>query len=117
MHSHDDELLRNAFDELRRFDREHTPPFQLCRAAALGGRPTLLQRLSFALAASSILLIVATTSVVMLRRTQTTTVSSIPVEWKGPTDFLLVTPGSELGSSVPQIPSPVPHYSLKGNSK
>ena len=121
MHSPDDDrLLRDAFDELRRADLERTPPFQPLWKTGNPACPDRRDRLAstrFALAACLILLLVATTTVVMLRRAQTTSVTSIPIEWKGPTDFLLVTPGSELGSSIPQLPSPVPQYSLKGIAK
>ena len=111
MHSPDDELLRSAFDELRRADRAQTPSFErVLRRPARRSR-----RLSFAIAACVLLVIVAASIVKF--RPRRAAVTAIPAHWSGPTDFLLRTPGRDFGGSVPQLSSPVPQYSLKGDSK
>lgn len=71
------------------------------------------RRYTFAIAACVLVLIVAT-SIVLLRRPARTEVVSVPVQWRGPTDFLLDTPGSSLVRGVPALSAPVPNYSVKG---
>jgi hypothetical protein len=110
--SPDDELLRSAFDSLRRADRERVPSFR-----SVLQRPRQRSRpFGLALAACALLLVIAA-SIVLLRRPQTTAVANIDLTWRGPTDFLLDTPGRELGRDLPRIAAPVPNYPMKGNNR
>ena len=83
--------MRDAFHRLRDEELAHVPPFRVARAAP-NWRPLLV-----ALA----IVVITIVAIVHYRRPPVT--ESI-VTWKAPTDFLLRTPGSELLSTVPQIP-------------
>jgi hypothetical protein len=89
--------LRELFHQLR--SEEHAPPF---RSAA--ARPRLSKRrFRAALRYALILMVIAIAAIPSLRHRRPPVTESI-VTWKAPTDFLLQTPGSELLSTVPQIP-------------
>ena len=97
--------LHDAFEELRRNDLARTPSFERVWRNAHGGLRARRSTFVFALAACALVVVVATSLVMMLRAPR-----EVPREflaasvWKGPTDFLLDTPGRELVRSVPQIP-------------
>ena len=72
------------------------------------------RRFTFAIAACVLVLILATSIVLLRRPARTEEVVSVPVQWRGPTDFLLDTPGSSLVRGTPALSAPVPNYSVKG---
>jgi hypothetical protein len=88
--------LRDLFHRLR--DEEHAPPF---RSAA--ARPPLSKRRLRAALRYAVVIIVVVLGIVAFHHRRPPVTESI-VTWKAPTDFLLRTPGSELLSTVPQIP-------------
>lgn len=118
----DDKLLRDAFDELRRAEKTRTPPFQRIWTSAQKRSGVRAPRgpLSFALAALS-LIVVALLAAYRLRAPSHPPATAAPplmttAQWKSPTDFLLDTPGSDLGHSLPSFSS-VPNYSLVTSQK
>jgi len=118
----DEKRLRAAFDELRRVEGPRTPPF---RGVWTSAREQFAVRsarrpLSFALAALS-LIVVSLLAVHRLRApSQPSAIAVSPpmttLNWKTPTDFLLDTPGSTLGRTLPSFSS-VPNYSLVTTQK
>lgn len=101
----DDRDLRERFARLKQEDRAHLPPFRVPRARETPrwGRPGRLA------AAAAIVLI----AFVLARPDRTPPpvtghqgVDLGTVAWKSPTDFLLITPGSELMRTVPAVGSP-----------
>ena len=88
--------LRDLFHRLR--DEERVPAF---RSAA--ARPPLSKRRSRAALRYAVILIAVVLGIVAFHHRRPPVTESI-VTWKAPTDFLLRTPGSELLSTVPQIP-------------
>lgn len=111
----DEKQLRAAFDELRRVERSGTPSFRRVWTAAQdrGAARSPRRPLSLALAAVS-LLVVMLLAVYRFRQPAPPMDVSPPLtalNWTSPTDFLLDTPGSALGGSIPRF-STVPNYSL-----
>jgi len=84
--------LRERFHQLR--EEEHAPPF----------RPSRSKRRSRAALRYALALIVIALGFAALVHHRRPPVTESIVTWKAPTDFLLRTPGSELLSTVPQIP-------------
>ena len=89
-----DSDLRDAFHELRDAEAARAPRF----AVVTRPRVSIWRPL---IAAAMLLFVVVAISILPVRREPD--VGSI-VDWKAPTDVLLRTPGSELLSTVPQIP-------------
>jgi len=91
-----DDLLRQAFAELRRVEAEQAPPFHgpyvEPALSRLRSRLKPVLRLAFA----ALLLIIV---VLSFRRPPEPSISA----WKAPTDFLLATPGRELLQSTPDL--------------
>jgi hypothetical protein len=112
--SDDDRDLRDRFARLRDEDRAHLPAFRVAREAP---RWTWSPRV---LIAAAIILI----ALVLARPDRTPTNPSIQfvdlraATWRSPTDFLLVTPGSELLRSVPEVglPDVLAPIELRGRS-
>jgi len=89
-----DSDLRDAFHRLRDAESARAPRFGVAPRPRFSiWRP--------AIAAAMLLFIVMAISTLPIRREPE--IGSI-VDWKAPTDVLLRTPGSELLSTVPQIP-------------
>jgi hypothetical protein len=86
-----DDLLRQAFAELRRVEGEQAPKF-VVPALRVRDRLKPVLRLAFA----ALLLIIV---VLSFRRPPEPSISA----WKAPTDFLLATPGRELLQSTPDL--------------
>ena len=100
----DDQELRTRFAQLKREDRARVPAFRRpSRNAAPRWRPAV----RVALAAAVVLV-----AVVLSRPDQTSRrmarrfVDPGATAWTSPTDFLLITPGSEFMRSVPAVGSP-----------
>ena len=85
--------LRDLFHRLRDEELARVPPFRVVRPIRTW-RPLL---------AAAALLLVIVVGVAVFHRRRPPVTESI-VTWKAPTDVLLRTPGSELLSTVPQIP-------------
>jgi hypothetical protein len=101
----EDRDLRERFARLRHEDRAHVPPFRAPRAQVA----PRWRRLGQIAAAAAVVLI----AVVLARPDRTPPpilgrqiVDLGTVDWKSPTDFLLLTPGSELMRTVPAVGSP-----------
>ena len=86
-----DNILRNAFDELRRAEAAHVPAFRVATRRSL--------KLRYAFAAIVLLIAVAVAIVPRHSPPQRPSITA----WRAPTDFLLQTPGRELLSSVPDL--------------
>lgn len=98
-----DHELRIRFDELRDAERRRTPPFRLGAPV----RPRVLWP-RFAVAAALLLIVIA--AIVQYRRRDVFTpadqlAARTIAAWSAPTDSLLRTPGRELLSDLPHIPS------------
>ena len=88
-----DDLLRDAFAELRRSETVHAPRFTtLWSARPKRRQAAALRKIVFA----TLLLVIVAISV---RRHEQPSITA----WKAPTDFLLVTPGRELLQSTPDL--------------
>jgi hypothetical protein len=102
--SDDDRELRKVFAQLKREDRDRIPSF---RTPTARGAPRWRPVARVAVAAAIVLI-----AVVLARpdRTPPTTARQVvdlgASTWRSPTDFLLITPGSELLRSVPAVGSP-----------
>lgn len=96
-----DDMLRRRFAALRREEDQQAPEFARLWQARAGTRRRQARR--FAAVASLLVALLALLWIRSVqRRPDDKTVASI-TEWKAPTDFLLVTPGSELLRTVPEI--------------
>lgn len=109
----DDELdLAERFRELREAEARDAPPFD----RVWRERETATRRRRFVLLAAAAMLTAFVLSVVLLTATRSTS-DSIEIEpriatpilrsttWKGPTDFLLETPGNRTLRTTPSFPS------------
>jgi hypothetical protein len=102
--SGDDRELREHFAQLKQEDRARVPSF---RAPAVKATPRWRPVVRVALAAAIVIM-----AIVLARPDQTPRIVAGPVvdlgatAWHSPTDFLLITPGSELLRSVPSVGSP-----------
>jgi hypothetical protein len=105
-----DDDLRGLFDEARRADEEKAPPFRRVLERGSARRFATPRRIGRALAvgAASILIVI---SARMLHRSPPIPVGRIET-WKPPTDFLLEAAFTELFDTIPELPKPVPDYSL-----
>ena len=102
--SDEDRDLRELFAQLKREDRGMSPSFRMpARSVSPRGRP-----MTRVLVAAAVVVI----AVVLAWPDRTPSDVAGPVvdlsasTWRSPTDFLLVTPGSELLRSVPSVGSP-----------
>ncbi len=95
----DERELRSAFQRLREEELAKIPPFR----SAAAEPPLSKRRWRAALRNAALVTAVLIIAIVSLHHRPTTTTDSI-LTWKPQTDFLLRTPGSELLSTVPQIP-------------
>ena len=96
-----DDMLRRRFAALRREEDQQAPEFARLWQPRAGTRRRQARR--FAAVASLLVALLALLWIRSVqRRPDDKTVASI-TEWKAPTDFLLVTPGSELLRTVPEI--------------
>ena len=111
MHSPDDDRLRVAFDDLRARETTRTPSFRRVWSAAMQRGVTPRRRYALVFAG---LFLAAVTSVLLLVPRREPALVAIPAQWRGPTDFLLQTPGNDLLRSVPQLAAPIPDYAQKG---
>jgi hypothetical protein len=101
----DDERLRDRFRAADRAQRAQAPPFaDLLRRE----RPVRPRRFLVLAAAASILLAAIVAD--FLRESRPAPPRPDPfyssARWKGPTDFLLETPGDELLHAIPRIGAP-----------
>ena len=102
----EDQELQRRFAALRREEQEATPPFRRVWAAAqTSRRPRTRARFAVAATVAAVVL-----GLLWLRTgtgpaPESGTSPSI-AQWRSPTDFLLVTPGRELLSTVPAIGRP-----------
>ena len=100
----DDGTLRELFAQLKEEDRARTPSF---RPPAMRPVPRRRSMVRVALAAASVVV-----AIVLARPDQTPRIAARQLvdlrasAWRSPTDFLLITPGSELLRSVPSVGSP-----------
>ena len=98
----DDRSLRELFARLKHEDRARTPPFRTPERR-VRTRPVWLPRVAIAAA-------IALIAIVLTRPDHPS--RNVPVidlgaaTWHSPTDFLLVTPGSDLMRTVPAFGSP-----------
>ena len=101
----EDRDLRERFARLKREDRTHVPPFRAPRAreAPRWGR---LGQFAAAAAVVLIALVLARPDRTPPAITGRGSIDLSTVAWKSPTDFLLLTPGSELMRTVPAVGSP-----------
>ena len=88
-----DDLLRDAFAELRQSEAARAPRFLTLWPARPKRRQAAALRKFFL---ATVLLIIVALSV---RRHEQPSITA----WKAPTDFLLVTPGRELLQSTPDM--------------
>jgi hypothetical protein len=99
-----DRELREMFARLRQEDRAHMPSF---RAPAAREAPRWIWSPRIAVAAAVVLI-----ALVLARPDRDPRNTSLHVvdlgaaAWQSPTDFLLITPGSELLRTVPAVGSP-----------
>ena len=91
-----DDLLRQAFAELRRVEGEHVPPFHGLYVEPALSRLRSRLRVGSTLAFAVMVLIIV---VLSFRRPPEPSITT----WKAPTDFLLATPGRELLQSTPDL--------------
>jgi hypothetical protein len=91
-----DDLLRQAFAELRRVEAEQAPKFHGPHVEPALSRLRSRLRVGSTLAFVVVLLIIV---VLSFRRPPEPSISA----WKAPTDFLLATPGRELLQSTPDL--------------
>ena len=99
----DDRELREMFSRLRQEDRARIPSF---RAPAAREAPRWMWAPRIAAAAAIVLI---TLVLAWPDRPQSVTLHGVDLgaaAWQSPTDFLLITPGSELLRTVPAVGSP-----------
>jgi len=100
----DDRELRELFSRLKREDRAHVPSYRT-PVARVAPRCRPAARLALAAAIILIALVLGRPD-----RTPPTMARQLvdlgAASWKSPTDFLLITPGSELLRSMPAVGSP-----------
>lgn len=100
----DDRLLRELFARLKHEDRARTPSFRT-PVRRVKTRSVWVPRVAIAAA-------IAVVAIVLVRPDHPS--RNVPVvdlgaaTWRSPTDFLLVTPGSDLMRTVPAFGSPDP---------
>ena len=101
----DDRDLRERFARLKQEDSSHVPPFRAPRArdAPRWGR---VGQVAAAAAVILIALVLARPDRTPRPITGRQVVDLSTVAWKSPTDFLLLTPGSELMRTAPAVGSP-----------
>jgi hypothetical protein len=102
MNDHDREL-RDMFARLKDEDHAHTPPFRTPTWTA--AQPWRLTRLAVAAAIVLVALVLARPDGPP-RNVGGQLVHTRAATWRSPTDFLLVTPGSELMRTVPEVGQP-----------
>jgi len=86
--------MHDLFHRLRDEDLARVPPFHVAARSKRAWRPLL---------AAAAALVIVVLGILAFHHRRPPVTESI-VTWKAPTDFLLRTPGSELLSTVPQIP-------------
>ncbi len=100
----DDRELREMFARLRRQDHARVPPFRLPAA-----RPVSPWAMPMKVAAAAAVILVAVVLAIPdsgERQPPVQLVDLGDAAWHSPTDFLLITPGSELLRTMPPIGSP-----------
>jgi hypothetical protein len=98
----DDRELRELFARLKTEERAHIPPF---RTPTRRERPAGVPRAAVAAAVILIALVLARPD----RPSRNVSLQIVDLgaaAWRSPTDFLLITPGSELMRTVPAVGSP-----------
>jgi hypothetical protein len=100
--SDDDRELRELFGRLKAEERDHVPPF---RTPTRRAQPARVPRVAVAAAVILIALVHARPDRPP-RNVSLRMVDLGAAAWRSPTDFLLVTPGSELMRTVPAVGSP-----------
>lgn len=112
----DDKRLRESFDHLRRTEQAAVPPFRrIWNAAHQQSMAGSRRRLRPGFAVGALALVMVSALIVGRLRVRerhavAITASIATSNWMSPTDFLLHTPGRELGNSIPSF-AHVPDYS------
>ena len=104
-HQPDDADLRSRFAALRREDAEHAAPFSVPRRRRAPARAPLRWVTGAGLAAA-VLAMIWVAGVRDAGRRGEFAAYMTTTAWRGPTDFLLQTPGREFLSAVPAVGVP-----------
>jgi hypothetical protein len=101
--SGDDRELRELFSRLKREDRARVPSYRT-PVASVAPRWRPVARLAVAAAVVLIVLVLGRPDRTLDMVRQLVDLGA--ATWESPTDFLLITPGSELLRSIPAVGSP-----------
>jgi hypothetical protein len=113
----EERAIASALEQRRKVDEASAPSFHATLTSARAGRAPRRSAIGSVLAAATLLAVIV--GLVVLESKHPPPVSRRPVptpssakasleSWESPTDFLLETPGSELWSGLPRLPSNQP---------